>query len=159
MPILDGNTFNYFKCILYMADQTLSPFHLAFPVSDLEATLTFYRDILGCETGRSSDKWIDFDFWGHQVVAHLSPQDAGKSASNEVDGHEVPAKHFGLILEWDDWEELAGRLKRHKIEFVIEPYVRFKGQPGEQATMFFLDPSGNALEFKAFKDKSQIFAK
>lgn len=133
-------------------------FHLAFPVSDIGKTLSFYRDILGCKTGRSSEKWIDFDFWGHQVVAHLSPDDAGKSASNEVDGHAVPAKHFGVILEWEEWHELADRLKNHSQEFVIEPYIRFKGEPGEQATMFFLDPSGNALEFKAFRDESQIFA-
>ena len=134
-------------------------FHLAFPVKDLENTLIFYRDILGCNTGRSSDKWIDFDFWGHQVVAHLSPEDAGKSATNEVDGHEVPAKHFGVILEWDEFDKLAQRLKDHAQKFVIEPYIRYKGKPGEQATMFLLDPSGNALEFKAFRDESRIFAK
>lgn len=133
-------------------------FHLAFPVKELKDTLTFYRDLLGCETGRSSDKWIDFNFFGHQVVAHVSPDDAGKSASNEVDGHQVPAKHFGVILEWEKFEELADRLKKHGQEFVIDPYIRFKGEPGEQATMFFLDPSGNALEFKAFRDESQIFA-
>ena len=134
-------------------------FHLAFPVKDLEDTMTFYRDLLGCKTGRSSDKWIDFDFWGHQVVAHLSPEDAGKSASNEVDGHKVPAKHFGVILDWGEFDKLAKRLKESGQEFIIEPYIRFEGQPGEQATMFFLDPSGNALEFKAFKDETQIFAK
>ncbi len=133
-------------------------FHLAFPVKELEKTLTFYRDLLGCKTGRSSDKWIDFDFWGHQVVAHVSPDDAGKSASNEVDGHAVPAKHFGVILEWEAFQELADRLKEHQVEFVIEPYIRFKGEAGEQATMFLLDPSGNALEFKAFRDEKQIFA-
>lgn len=143
-----------------MSDQAIQPFHLAFPVSDLEQTLHFYRDVLGCETGRSSDSWIDFNFWGHQVVAHLSPEEAGKSGTNEVDGHQVPAKHFGLILEWEQWEQLADRLKEHhNIDFVIEPYVRFEGKPGEQATMFFLDPSGNALEFKAFRNKGQIFAK
>ena len=142
-----------------MDEYSLAPFHLAFPVADLDATLTFYRDVLGCETGRSSDKWIDFNFWGHQVVAHLSPDEAGKSSTNEVDGHEVPAKHFGVILEWGEWEDLANRLKGKDIDFVIEPYVRFKGQPGEQATMFFLDPGGNALEFKAFRHKEQIFAK
>lgn len=134
-------------------------FHLAFPVKELEKTLVFYRDLLGCKTGRSSDKWIDFDFWGHQVVAHLSPEDAGKSASNEVDGHAVPAKHFGVILDWSEFDKLAKRLREAGQEFVIEPYIRFEGQPGEQATMFFLDPSGNALEFKAFKDENQIFAK
>ena len=134
-------------------------FHLAFPVKELEDTMVFYRDLLGCDTGRSSDKWIDFDFWGHQVVAHLSPEDAGKSASNEVDGHKVPAKHFGVILEWGEFDKLAKKLKEAGQEFVIEPYIRFEGQPGEQATMFLLDPSGNALEFKAFKDENQIFAK
>lgn len=133
-------------------------FHLAFPVQELEQTRIFYCDILGCKTGRSSDKWIDFDFWGHQVVAHLSPEDAGKSSSNQVDGHEVPAKHFGVILEWTEFEALALRLKNHGTSFVIEPYIRFKNLPGEQATMFLLDPSGNALEFKAFRDESQIFA-
>lgn len=139
-------------------DQKIPRFHLAFPVKELDQTLAFYRDLLGCETGRSSDKWIDFNFFGHQVVAHVSPEDAGKSAINEVDGHEVPAKHFGVILEWEDFEELADRLKQHGQEFIIEPYIRFKGEPGEQATMFLLDPSGNALEFKAFRNESQIFA-
>lgn len=142
-----------------MQVDSLPPFHLAFPVADLDKTLTFYRDVLGCETGRSSENWIDFNFWGHQVVAHLSPAEAGKSSSNEVDGYAVPAKHFGVILEWDEWRELADRLKEEGVEFVIEPYIRFEGEPGEQATMFFLDPSGNALEFKAFRDKSQIFAR
>lgn len=135
------------------------PFHLAFPVKDINETLIFYRDVLGCETGRSSDQWIDFNFWGHQVVAHLSPDDAGKSNSNEVDGHKVPVKHFGVILDWDDWHKLADRLKGKDIKFIIDPYIRFKEKPGEQATMFFADPSGNALEFKAFRDESQIFAK
>ena len=134
-------------------------FHLAFPVKELEQTLIFYRDVIGCETGRSSEKWIDFNFFGHQIVAHLSPEDAGKSATNEVDGHEVPAKHFGVILEWDEFDKLAQRLKNHKQKFVIEPYIRFEGEPGEQATMFLLDPSGNALEFKAFRDEGQIFAR
>lgn len=142
-----------------MPTSKIPRFHLAFPVKELEQTLIFYRDVIGCETGRSSDKWIDFNFFGHQVVAHLSPQDAGKSAKNEVDGHEVPAKHFGVILEWQEFEELADRLKKHGTEFIIEPYIRFKGKPGEQYTMFLLDPSGNALEFKAFKDEKQIFAK
>lgn len=133
-------------------------FHLAFPVKELEKTLIFYRDLLGCKTGRSSEKWIDFDFWGHQVVAHVSPEDAGKSASNEVDGHAVPAKHFGVILEWDEFQKLADKLKANDVTFVIEPYIRFEGEAGEQATMFLLDPSGNALEFKSFRDESQIFA-
>lgn len=139
--------------------EPIAPFHLAFPVSNLQETLTFYRDVLGCETGRRSDQWIDFNFWGHQVVAHLSPEEAGKSSTNQVDGHAVPAKHFGLILEWEEWERLAERLREAEVDFVIEPYVRFKGEPGEQATMFFLDPSGNALEFKAFRNRDQIFAR
>jgi len=136
----------------------IAPFHLAFPVSDLEETRTFYTDILGCSTGRSSDSWIDFNLYGHQVVAHLSPQEAKESAMNAVDGHGVPVRHFGVILEMSEWEELAEHLKSHDIEFIIEPYVRFKGEAGEQATMFFLDPSGNALEFKAFANRDQIFA-
>ncbi|MFW6347936.1 MAG: VOC family protein [Cyclonatronaceae bacterium] len=140
------------------ASSTIPRFHLAFPVKELESTLTFYRDILGCETGRSSDKWIDFNFFGHQLVAHLSPEYAGKSGVNEVDGHAVPASHFGVLLEWEQWEALAARLKEHGLDFIIEPYIRFEGEPGEQATMFLHDPSGNALEFKAFKDERQIFA-
>ncbi|MCP9290962.1 VOC family protein [Gracilimonas sediminicola] len=138
---------------------TTHPFHLAFPVKDLEESYKFYHDLLGCETGRSSDGWIDFNMWGHQVVAHLSPDEAKQSAMNAVDGHGVPVRHFGVILEMDEWQELADKLKAADIEFVIEPYIRFKGEPGEQATMFFLDPSGNALEFKAFQNKDQIFAK
>lgn len=133
-------------------------FHLAFPVKELEQTLIFYRDVLGCETGRRSEKWIDFNFFGHQVVAHVSPEDAGRSGENEVDGHAVPARHFGVLLAWEQWETLARRLKEHKVDFIIEPYIRFRGEPGEQATMFLRDPSGNALEFKAFRDESQIFA-
>lgn len=137
----------------------MSPFHLAFPVIDLETTHAFYTQILGCSTGRSSDHWIDFNMWGHQVVAHLSPDEAKESAKSSVDGHGVPVRHFGVILEMEEWEALAERVKAAGIEFIIEPYIRFKGEAGEQATMFFLDPSGNALEFKAFADKSQIFAK
>lgn len=137
----------------------IPPFHLAFPVNDLEATDAFYSNILGCSKGRSSDHWIDYNLFGHQIVAHLAPEDAGKGSTNDVDGHQVPVKHFGVILEWQQWHDFAEKLKSHGIEFIIKPYVRFEGQPGEQATMFFLDPSGNALEFKAFKDQSQIFAK
>jgi extradiol dioxygenase family protein len=136
----------------------IAPFHLAFPVKDLEETRKFYTELLGCSTGRSSDAWIDFNMFGHQVVAHLSPDEAKQSAMNAVDGHGVPVRHFGVILEMDEWNELAEHLKANNIEFIIEPYIRFKGEPGEQATMFFLDPSGNALEFKAFADKAQIFA-
>ena len=137
----------------------INPFHLAFPVTDLEAARQFYVNILGCETGRSSDHWIDFDFFGHQLVAHLTNEPELKVPTNLVDGKEVPIQHFGVILEWEEWEQLSSRLKKLNVTFIIEPHIRFKGKPGEQATMFFLDPSGNALEFKAFQDRSQIFAK
>lgn len=143
----------------------LSPFHFAFPVHDLNAARRFYGGLLGCREGRSSDTWIDFDLYGHQIVAHYKPLDKMEERThqdlhkNPVDGHDVPIPHFGIILDWDKWEELAARLKAQNVKFVIEPYVRFKGQVGEQATMFFLDPSGNALEFKAFRDRTQIFAK
>ncbi|MEM9671989.1 MAG: VOC family protein [Bacteroidota bacterium] len=135
-----------------------NPFHLAFPVSNLVDTRKFYEDLLGCSVGRSSERWIDFNFYGHQISAHLKPDEVKLARTNEVDGDQVPVRHFGAILDMDTWESLAGRLKAANIDFIIEPHVRFKGQAGEQATMFFLDPSGNALEFKAFKDKSQIFA-
>lgn len=135
-----------------------SPFHLAFPVKDLEATRKFYQELIGCKIGRTSDRWIDFDFFGNQVTAHLKPEELQKAATNEVDGEKVPVRHFGAILEWQQWHDMVDRLREKNIHFVIEPYVRFKGQPGEQATMFFYDPSGNALEFKSFKDKSHIFA-
>lgn len=138
---------------------TIQPFHLAFPVNDLEAARTFYGTTLGCDEGRSSSEWIDFNFFGHQLVAHLAPEECGQSISNEVDGHQVPVKHFGVVLTMRDWNALADRLRNNKTSFVIEPQIRFKGQIGEQATMFFLDPSGNALEFKAFEDPSQLFAK
>jgi extradiol dioxygenase family protein len=134
-------------------------FHLAFPVRDLEEARAFYGGLLGCPEGRSSDEWIDFDFHGHQIVAHLAPQEAGHRATNDVDGEHVPVRHFGVILNLPEWEALAERLRAAGTRFVIEPYVRFKGQPGEQATMFFLDPSGNALEFKAFADDAMVFAK
>ena len=135
-----------------------SPFHLAFPVKDLETTRQFYRELIGCKTGRESDHWIDFDFFGNQITAHLKPEEVQQVATNAVDGAAVPVRHFGAILEWQQWHDMADRLKEEKINFVIEPYIRFKGQPGEQATMFFYDPSGNALEFKSFKDASRIFA-
>lgn len=135
----------------------LNPFHLAIPVDDIEKCRVFYKDIIGCEEGRSSDKWVDFNFYGHQLVIHESP--VSKKEANPVDGHDVPIPHFGVVLDWTDWEQLANHLKNKNIEFIIEPYVRFKGETGEQATMFFLDPSGNALEFKAFKDLNQLFAK
>lgn len=142
------------------ASQTFQPlFHLAFPVDDLSAARRFYGEVLGCPEGRSSDHWIDFDFFGHQVVAHLAPEELGIRAHSDVDGHEVPARHFGAILPMPQWQALAQRLRDAGTTFVIEPYVRFAGQPGEQATMFLLDPAGNALEFKAFANLSQVFAK
>jgi extradiol dioxygenase family protein len=139
---------------------SLTPFHIAFPVHDLEAARAFYGGLLGCPEGRSSAEWIDFDLYGHQIVAHLKPRAAEAPAHhNPVDGHDVPVPHFGVVLTMAQWEALAGRLQAAGVRFVIEPYVRFKGQTGEQATMFFLDPSGNALEFKAFADMGQLFAK
>jgi extradiol dioxygenase family protein len=138
---------------------TLTPFHIAFPVHDLEAARAFYGGVLGCPEGRSDTSWIDFDLYGHQIVAHLKPDaDADRAHRNPVDGHDVPVPHFGVVLEMPQWEALAERLTAAGVTFVIEPYVRFKGQPGEQATMFFLDPSGNALEFKAFADMGRLFA-
>ena len=136
---------------------SLQPFHLAFPVRDLEEARGFYAGLLGCSTGRESNEWIDFDLYGHQIVAHLAPPENAAS-TNKVDGEDVPVRHFGVILEWTQWERLAEQL-RGKVKFIIEPGIRFKDQVGEQATMFFKDPSGNALEFKAFKDPSRIFAK
>ncbi|HQT39168.1 MAG TPA: VOC family protein [Acidocella sp.] len=135
----------------------MRPFHLAFPVHDLAAARAFYGGVLGCAEGRSSEHWIDFDFYGHQIVAHLQPEESRLSHSNLVDSHDVPVPHFGLILEMPQWQALAAKLQAAGTKFVIEPYVRFKGQPGEQATMFFRDPSGNALEFKAFADDANIF--
>jgi len=137
---------------------SLRPFHLAFPVDDLAAARAFYGGIMGCAEGRSSDEWIDFDFFGHQIVTHLAPGGAGDRASNHVDGHGVPVPHFGIVLTMKDWQALADRLRNAGTEFVIEPTVRFKDQPGEQATMFFRDPAGNALEFKAFADDAMLFA-
>ena len=137
----------------------LSPFHLAFPVHDLALARKFYGELLGCPEGRSSDDWVDFNFYGHQIVAHLAPAETGPAQRNAVDGHGVPVRHFGIVLPMAEWEPLAARLKAEGIEFVIEPYIRFKGEPGEQATMFFLDPSGNALEIKAFADIARLFAK
>ena len=138
---------------------TIPLFHLAFPVRDLAEARNFYGGLLGCPEGRSSEAWVDFNFCGHQVVAHLSPEECGHRATSAVDGDDVPVRHFGAILPMDQWEALAERLRAAGTQFVIEPHVRFKGQVGEQATMFFLDPSGNALEFKAFGDLSQVFAK
>lgn len=156
---------------------SLQPFHLAIPVNDLESTRKFYGEFLGFPEGRSSEHWIDFNFFGHQFVAHLRPSpsqadqivnhvDGHATAErseaeikNKVDGHMVPVPHFGVVLDWQQWHDFADRLKKNDVKFVIEPYIRFKGQVGEQATMFFQDPSGNSLEFKAFKDMSKLFAK
>ncbi|MCX6585794.1 MAG: VOC family protein [Acidobacteria bacterium] len=137
----------------------ITPFHIAFPVHDLAAARAFYGGLLGCPEGRSSDEWIDYNLYGHQVVAHLKPGHQAELHHNAVDSHAVPVPHFGVILELDQWHALADRLRAAGQQFIIEPYVRFAGQVGEQATMFFLDPSGNALEFKAFADRSQLFAK
>ena len=134
-------------------------FHLAFPVTSLEKARAFYGGLLGCPEGRSAADWVDFDFYGHQIVAHLAPGEAGHRSTNAVDGDNVPVRHFGAILPMDDWERLAAKLKAAGTRFVIEPHVRFKGEVGEQATMFLLDPCGNALEFKAFRDIGRLFAK
>jgi len=137
----------------------LTPFHLAFPVNDLQAAREFYSGLLECPEGRSSDTWIDFDLFGHQIVAHYQePETPGAPHRNPVDGQEVPVPHFGVVLPWDCWHALADRLREEKIDFVIEPYIRFAGEVGEQATMFFCDPSGNTLEFKSFRDMNQLFA-
>lgn len=134
-------------------------FHLAFPVHDLDAARAFYGGVLECEEGRSSESWIDFNLYGHQIVTHLAPESAGIRATNDVEADHVPIPHFGIVLPMEDWKALADKLKSKGVEFVIEPKIRFAGEVGEQATMFFLDPSGNALEFKGFSDFAQVFAK
>ncbi len=139
--------------------KSIPPFHVAIPVHDVQLARVFYRDVLGCEEGRSADKWVDFNLYGHQFVIHYKPKSEHETHTNEVDGHNVPVPHYGVVLPWEEWDILADRLRAADITFVIAPYIRFEGQPGEQATMFFLDPCGNALEFKAFKDISQMFAK
>ncbi len=143
------------------ADTMLTPFHIAFPVDDIAAARRFYGTVLGCPEGRSTDIWIDFDLFGHQIVAHYKPRAAASDAPhhNAVDGHDVPVPHFGVVLTMPKWEALAARLRAAGVTFAIEPHIRFKGEAGEQATMFFLDPAGNALEFKAFKDLTGLFAK
>ena len=138
---------------------TLPPFHLAFPVHDLEAARSFYGGLLGCPEGRSSAEWVDFDFFGHQIVAHLDPAIRPRAHSNRVDGHDVPVPHFGAVLDMASWRSLAARLEEAGIDFVIPPGIRFEGEPGEQATMFFLDSSGNALELKAMSDPDALFSK
>lgn len=150
-----------------MADSAVAsicPFHLAFPVADLQSTREFYINVLGCKEGRSSEQWIDFDMFGHQLVAHQVDQPGNATqqpdrGANSVDGHEVPVPHFGIVMQWDQWHQFADHLRSGGVQFVIEPHIRFPGETGEQATMFFRDPSGNALEFKAFRDPSQLFAK
>lgn len=143
-----------------MSPSTLQPFHLAFPVRDLEAARRFYGDLLGCREGRSAATWVDFDFHGHQISAHLAPGTAAEQAdTNAVDGDAVPVRHFGLVLEWEAWQRLAGDLERRGAEFLIAPRIRFAGRPGEQATLFLCDPSGNALEFKAFREPERLFAR
>ena len=137
----------------------LSPFHLAIPVNNLEKCRTFYKNVLELEEGRHSDHWVDFNFFGHQLVIHFDKNEIKSKKSNPVDGKNVPVLHFGVVLKWDDFHKFSKVLKEKDINFIIEPYIRFKGLVGEQATMFFKDPSGNALEFKSFKDAKQIFAK
>lgn len=142
--------------------RSLMPFHLAVPVYDLELCRRFYRDILGFSEGRSAATWVDFDFYGHQFVIHqhdATPAEPGPRSYSRVDGHSVPLPHFGVVLQWSDWEMLAARLRKHDVKFIVEPHIRFKGQAGEQATMFFVDPADNALEFKAFKNPANLFAK
>ena len=142
-----------------MKTKNLLPFHLAIPVNDLEKSRNFYKNILGFEEGRSSDHWVDFNFFGHQLVIHFKEKESDDTKTNPVDGKDVPIPHFGVILEWSDFQDFSKKLKEKKINFIIEPYIRFEGLPGEQATMFFKDPCGNALEFKSFKDLNKIFEK
>lgn len=139
--------------------QNLTPFHVAIPVHNLDECRVFYRDVLECEEGRSSDHWVDFNFFGHQLVIHYKPKSEEELHTNPVDGKNVPVPHYGVVLEWDTFQSFSKKLEGKGIDFVIAPYIRFKGEVGEQATMFFLDPAGNALEFKAFKDMGQLFAK
>lgn len=141
--------------------QQIQPFHLAIPVKHLETARTFYRDTLGCTEGRSSEHWVDFNFFGHQLVIHLKEMEESEAlgGSNPVDGKEVPIPHFGVVLSWEAFQDFAAQLEEKKVEFIIAPYIRFEGKVGEQATMFFKDPSGNALEFKAFRNIDQLFAK
>jgi len=137
----------------------MPPFHLAFPVRDIAEARAFYGDLLGCPEGRSAAEWVDFNFYGHQIVAHLAPEECGHRSTSSVDDHQVPVRHFGAVLSIPEWEALADKLRAAGTQFIIEPYIRFKGEVGEQATMFFLDPSGNAIEIKAFKNMEALFAK
>lgn len=136
----------------------MAPFHLAFPVKDLGATEAFYTECLGCSIGRRSERWIDFNFFGHQLTAHLKPEECTVVHANQVDKKQVPVRHFGVVMDWSVWHQLADRLRERNTKFIVEPYIRFEGETGEQATLFFLDPSGNALEFKSFKQQEQLFA-
>lgn len=136
-----------------------SPFHLAFPVKDIEATRIFYTEIIGCSVGREAERWIDFNFFGHQVSAHLIDVSEDDVPTNPVDGESVPARHFGLVLEWNAWHEMVEQLNKKEVNYLIKPTIRFKGEVGEQATFFITDPGGNALEFKSFKDRKQLFAR
>lgn len=140
-------------------NHTIHPFHLAIPVDDLKAARHFYGKVLQCNEGRTDELWTDYDFFGHQLVVHYKPKSQDETHHNPVDGHDVPVPHFGVVLPWDEWEELVERVRSAGVSFVIEPYIRFAGQTGEQATVFFMDPCGNALEFKAFRDIGQLFAK
>ena len=142
-----------------MKNDNLLPFHLAIPVDNLEKSRKFYKNILGCQEGRSSDHWVDFNLFGHQLVIHYKEKKLEDTNTNQVDGKDVPIPHFGVILEWNQFKDFSSKLIEKKVEFIIEPYIRFKGIPGEQATMFFKDPCGNALEFKSFKDFNKIFEK
>lgn len=150
-------------CLFNMLEiiKTMNPFHLAIPVKDLAICRKFYKEVLGCSEGRSSDHWVDFNFFGHQLVIHQKPNQVNvdKPISSSVDGHDVPVPHFGVVLDWDKWTELSENLNSKNIDFIIEPYIRFEGQVGEQGTMFFLDPENNALEFKSFKNINQLFEK
>ncbi|GLU43893.1 VOC family protein [Allomuricauda sp. NBRC 101325] len=139
--------------------QNITPFHVAIPVHNLNECRTFYREVLECEEGRSAEHWVDFNLFGHQLVIHYKPKSEEELHTNPVDGKNVPVPHYGVVLDWDTFQSFSKTLEEKGIDFVIEPYIRFKGEPGEQATMFFLDPAGNALEFKAFKDIGQLFAK
>lgn len=143
-----------------MQEKTIMPFHLAIPVDDIEKARSFYNEVLGCSEGRSDDLWVDFDFFGHQLVIHYKAKEKSeKIHSNAVDGHDVPIPHFGVVLGWDEWHQLSESLKSSGIKFLIDPHIRFEGKPGEQATMFFQDPCGNALEFKSFRNIKMLFAK